>query len=186
MSKKHYVLIALLFALIISATIQPAIAYFTTFVNAKGGYEISVGDTTTIQEKYDDWKKDITISNKEGSEPVFIRAKVLYTGLKEGEHFSVDSLGWTKATPDDGYYYYGASASNLTILEGGHNTSENGNHFIVEITNIPENPQEGVSFSVTVVYESTPVRYTQDANGNNVPYADWDAKIVRVTTGGNS
>ena len=46
MRKRNLILIALVFTLIICATIQPAIAYFTTFVTAKGGYVIKLGDTT--------------------------------------------------------------------------------------------------------------------------------------------
>ena len=69
-----------MFALIICATIQPAIAYFTTYVRAKGGHEVTFGDTTKITEEFSDWTKKVTITNEAGSAPVFIRAKVLYEG----------------------------------------------------------------------------------------------------------
>ena len=80
MKKRNLILIALVFTLIICATIQPAIAYFTTFVTAKGGYVIKLGDTTRVKETFSNWTKGVTIHNDADSEPVFIRAKVLYEG----------------------------------------------------------------------------------------------------------
>ena len=185
MKKRHLILTALVFALIISATIQPAIAYFTTYVRAKGGIEISVGDTTKIREEYSGWIKRVFISNEEGSEPVFIRAKVLYSGKYS---ISVQGDGWTELQ-EDKYYYYGTSASALTVLEGGEETKE----LTVSITGVPtketdkdafDRLKDGEGFSVTVIYESTPVRYNEGGS----PYADWDAKVIEVgsTTGGNS
>ena len=198
MRKRNLVLIALVFALIICATIQPAMAYFTTYVRAKGGHKVTLGDSTTITEKYSNWKKEVTISNKAGSEPVFIRAKVLYEGPYT---IVVSGTGWT-AKQDDDYYYYGSNGSSNhltvshTVLNEGQSTS---NPLIVEIQGVPPkelapgtpNPaynqlKDGESFSVVVLYESTPVRY----NADGTAYANWDAQIVEVgsttsTIGGN-
>ncbi len=192
MRKRTLILTALVFALILTSTIQPAIAYFTTYVRARGGYTVSIGDTTKIRERYSDWTKHVVISNEEGSEPVFIRARVLYSG-KYG--VSVSGEGWTERN-DDGYYYYGSSATALTIVEGGKETTA----LDVTITGVPVVPTEnnetdaeveeafkrlkdGEGFSVTVIYESTPVRYQEDGTA----YADWDAKVIEVdsTTGGS-
>lgn len=188
MRKRNLVLIALVFALIICATIQPAMAYFTTYVRAKGGHEVSLGDTTTITEDFEGWKKEVTIANKAGSEPVFIRAKVLYEGPYTIE---VSGTGWTEKQADE-YYYFGQSATQLTVLNGNEATTL----LNVEIKGVPTekrsdgspNPafqqlKDGESFSVVVVYESTPVRYTE----TGATYADWDAQIIEVgsTTGGN-
>ena len=189
MRKRNLILIALVFALIICATIQPAIAYFTTYVRAKGGHEVTLGDTTKITEEFSGWTKRVTIANEEGSEPVFIRAKVLYEGKYT---IAVSGTGWT-AQQEDEYYYYGSSSNNLTILPGGQVTK---NPLCVEIQGIPtkssaegadntayDQLKDGESFSVVVVYESTPVRY----NADGTTYADWDAEIIEVgsTTGGN-
>lgn len=203
MKKRNLVLIALVFALIICATIQPAMAYFTTYVRAKGGHEVTFGDTTEITEKYSNFLKEVTIRNKDDSYPVFIRAKVLYEGKFE---IAVSGTGWT-AKQDDGYYYYGSNSSTdhrtvtHTILNGGQSTN---GPLCVEIQNVPPvtikdennkdipNPAfqrltEGErSFSVVVVYESTPVRYDE----NNNPEAEWDKDIIEIgstssTTGGN-
>lgn len=192
MKKRNLILIALVFALIICATIQPAMAYFTTYVRAKGGHTVTLGDTTKITEEFSNWTKRVTIGNQDGSYPVFIRAKVLYEGPYTPE---VSGTGWTAKQADD-YYYFGQSTAQLTVL----NENEATTQLNVEIKNIPPkttkddngntipNPafqrlKDGESFSVVVVYESTPVRYT----ANGVAYANWDADIIEVgsTTGGN-
>ncbi len=188
MRKRSLILIVLVLALIVCATIQPAIAYFTTYVQAKGGHQISLGDTTTITESFSEWTKKVTIGNNDGSEPVFIRAKVLYTGKY---NISVRGSGWTEKQ-DDGYYYFGSSQTALTVLNANEATTQ----LLVSITDVPEYSSEagadntafdqlkdGESFSVVVVYESTPVRYRP----NGDPYANWDARVVEVgsTSGGN-
>ena len=199
MRKRNLVLIALVFALIICATIQPAIAYFTTYVRAKGGHKVTLGDTTTITEKFSNWKKEVTIANKEGSEPVFIRAQVQYEGPYT---IDVGGEGWTGPILDSNdpsrgyYYYYGESDSKLTALNGNTAAKE----LTVEIKGVPpkekapgtpnpdyEKLKDGEGFSVVVVYESTPVRY----NAAGTAYADWNAQIVEVgsttgSIGGNS
>ncbi len=179
MRKRNLILTVLVFALVLCASIQPAIAYFTTYVRAQGGYPVSLGDTTTITEEYGGGVKHVTIKNLEGSEPVFIRAKVIGTDTDEKATYTVISSDqtWTTKPDAEGYYYFGKSASDLTPVEGGKTTTP----LDVEIK-FPENPEEGDRFSVTVIYESTPVRY--DAKGN--PSANWNAKIIDVgsTTGG--
>ncbi len=192
MRKRNLILITLVFALIICATIQPAIAYFTTYVRAKGGHPVTMGDTTTIKEEFSGWTKKVTIHNDEKSEPVYIRAKVLYEGKYDIE---VSGSGWT-ALQQDGYYYYGTSQTALTALNANGDTTQ----LFVEIKGIPaystdekadntafNQLKDGESFSVVVVYESTPVRY----NAAGTAYADWNAQIVEVgsttgSIGGNS
>ncbi len=41
-----------------SMTAQSAMAYFTTYVKAKGGYEITLGSETEIEEKVKDMTKE--------------------------------------------------------------------------------------------------------------------------------
>ena len=153
MRKRNLILITLVFALIICATIQPAIAYFTTYVRAKGGHPVTMGD------------------------------------------IEVSGSGWT-ALQQDGYYYYGTSQTALTALNANGDTTQ----LFVEIKGIPaystdekadntafNQLKDGESFSVVVVYESTPVRY----NAAGTAYADWNAQIVEVgsttgSIGGNS
>ena len=187
MNKRKIVLLLLTLALIASASIQPAIAYFTTYVRARGGHSVSIGDTTTIEESFSEWTKRVRIRNKAGSEPVFIRAKAIYTPLAEGAALTISGEGWSDG--GDGYWYYGSKDA-PTILPGdaGLTEAERATSVLnVKIEKIPQNPEKGDTFSVTVIYESTPVRYRQASDGRNVAYADWEAKLVEVgsTTGGN-
>lgn len=188
MRKRNLILITLVLALILCASIQPTIAYFTSYARAKGGHKVTLGDTTTITETFSSWTKKVTITNSAGSAPVFIRAKVRYEGPYT---IAVSGEGWT-GQQDDGYYYYGTSTSTLTALNETASTSQ----LNVAIQGVPtksnaegadntayEQLKDGESFSVVVVYESTPVRYRADGTA----FANWDAEIVEVgsTTGGN-
>lgn len=38
------------------AAVPPAMAYFTTYVEAEGGYPITLGNETTIEEKLKIWR----------------------------------------------------------------------------------------------------------------------------------
>ena len=181
MRKRHVLLITLVFALVISASIQPAIAYFTTYTSAKGGIRITAGNTTRIAEEFSNWEKRVTITNQAGSEPVFIRARVVYTGLDGSDGVSVSGEGWT-AKQADGYYYYGkgSAAADLTVLEANQATTQ----LSVNLKNIvPGKPEKGDTFGLTVLYESTPVRYTEAG----ALKANWDKTLIQVgsTTGGN-
>ncbi len=180
MRKRNVILVILVLALIMCASIQPAIAYFTTYVSAKGGYKVTVGDTTKIHEKIIGQNKEVVIHSDTDSAPVFIRAKVLYTGKNEP---AVSGDNWTKN--DDGYYYYN------NILKGGGDTSTLTvtMHDLVTGEEATKDLNDGDSFSVVVIYESTPVRYNV-VEGVATPYADWthtilDAGSTSSEDGGN-
>ena len=181
MRKRNLILVILVLALIMCASIQPAIAYFTTYVSAKGGYRVTVGDTTKIHEKIIGQDKEVVIHSDIGSAPVYIRAKVLYTGKNEP---TVSGDNWV-LDDDDGYYYYS------NILEGGGDTSKLKvtMHDLVTGEDAMKDLNDGDSFSVVVIYESTPVRYMND-KGVATPYADWkhtilDAGSTSSEDGGN-
>ena len=78
MNKRKWLLALLALVMILTAAIQPAMAYFTTYTRAKGGYTVYRDATTTIDEQYEDWVKYVTITSVDG-EPVFVRARA-YTG----------------------------------------------------------------------------------------------------------
>ena len=172
MKKRHMILPALALVLVLSASIQSAWSYFTTYAVARGGYEVRFGDTT-IDEEFSDWTKRVVISNEETAQPVYVRAKA-FAGDKYPLSYSGE--GWELRA--DGFYYYNQ------ILQPGQKTSE----LLVHISNVPKPPKEGEEPSgevpkdgdvlhVTVIYESTPVLYDE----NNNPYADWN----RTVEGGN-
>lgn len=158
-------LISLAALLILTAGIKEAWGYFTTYAEAKGGGRISLGYETEIKEEVSTWTKTVTISNKSGSQPVYVRVKAFC-----GNEFTLDYSGtnWSKGAEDYWYYngivYGGAAAEALSV----------------GINNIPADAKEGDEFNVVVIYESTPVRY--DTAGN--PYADWSATLDSGRTEG--
>ena len=162
--KKRIVLcnVCLLFlvaAMVLSAGVKEASAYFTTYVRAEGGYVIQSGYETEIEEKFYDWTKEITIGSKSGSQPVYIRAKA-FCGDEYELLYSDPYDKWTQKS--DGYWYY------KDIVNGGEKTKP----LLIKIEKVPEEVKDNTEFNVVVIYESTPVRY--DKNGN--PYEDWSAK----------
>lgn len=158
MKKSNLILTASAVMLVLSAGINSANAYFTTYAEAKGGYEINLGDRTKINEKFTGWIKYVTITSDEKSEPVYVRAKA-FSGSQYTLQYS--GSGWTLG--NDGYYYYNS------ILNANESTSE----LLVQINGVPVVANNEDSFNVIVVYESTPVIY--DAEGN--PKADWSAEV---------
>ena len=152
MKKFHKILSLLALVLILGATIRPALAYFTTYTRAKGGYTIHQTATTTINEEFSDWTKSLTVTNTEGK-PVYVRARA-FGGSLLNLQYSGD--GWTDG--GDGWWYYSGA-----LAEG-----QSAATLLVKIDNIPK-AQEGTGFNVAVVYESTPVLYRTDGTA----YADW-------------
>lgn len=155
----NILLVSLVSVMVLSAGIGKAWAYFTTYARAEGGYVIRLDYDTDIEEEFADWTKKITISNKSGSLPVYIRVKA-FCGGEYKLVYSDEDGSWTQGT--DGYWYY------KHIVYGGEKTKP----LSVRIENIPKDAEESTEFNVVVIYESTLVRY--DKSGN--PYADWSAK----------
>ncbi len=148
-----------------SVSVQSAMAYFTTYVKAEGGYEITLGDETEIEEDVKDMTKSISIKNT-GETDCYVRVKV-FCGSQLNISYSgaVDGSGnqyWT--LDDDGYWYY------KDILKVGESS---------EVLNakieLPEDYKD--TFNVIVVQECTPVQYKEDGTA----YADWNAKIDTKT-----
>ena len=166
-TRNHYNILLISFAivLLLAAGIKETWAYFTTYAEAKGGYPISLGYETEIKEKVSDWTKVVTISNKSGSQPVYIRVKAFC-----GSEFNLDYSGsnWSKGTDD--YWYYNG------IVYGGSVTEE----LSIKINNIPEDVEDSAEFNVVVIYESTLVRYDEAG----APYADWSATLDSGRTEG--
>ena len=147
-------------ALIMVATVAigSAMAYFTTYVTAKGGYVVELGFTKTeIEEVVEYGKKVITLTNT-GDFDCYVRLKAL-TGdaYKDSLVYSEpDNAGkWTPGA--DGFYYYSE------IVAPAGTTSE----LVVRFA-FPEG-EEPTDFNVIIIQECTPVLY--DENGD--AYADW-------------
>lgn len=155
----NILLVSLASVMVLSAGVGKAWAYFTTYARAEGGYVIKLDYDTEIEEEFSDWTKKVTISNKSGSLPVYIRVKAFCGGAYQLS-YSDPGGNWTLGA--DGYWYY------RHIVYGGNRTEP----LSVRIGNIPADTEDPASFNVVVIYESTLVRY--DRNGS--PYADWSAK----------
>ena len=163
MKRRQWMLSLLALALIAGAAVAPAMAYFTTYTRASGGYTLYGQATTEIHEEYSDWKKDITIKNTEGK-PVFVRARA-YAGSTYS--LSCSGAGWTDG--GDGWWYYD------TVMNEGDSTET---PLRVAISNVPK-AEEGAAFNVAVVYESSPVLYREDGSA----WADWDMVLKGDTVG---
>lgn len=178
MKKRHIILTCALAAMVLSASIGGAWSYFTTYAEAKGGYTISLGDETTVHEDFSNWEKKISISNKEGSQPVYIRVKA-FAGdqYKDLLKYSDENNKWFPG--EDGYYYYSdpVAANEATDI------------LTISLRDIKEDIPEvdGKHFNVVVIYESTPVLY-QEGSGEPVGYenADWSRKVDTGEAGGES
>lgn len=182
MKRWNYFLAILAAGMIMTAGIGQAMAYFTTYAETGGGHTVRIGDDTKITEEFSDWEKILIVENKEGSEPVFVRARAFV-----GAPYTLEYTGenWTYSEAD-GYYYYGGPVSFETGEEGrpiclggiavpgsGSQEERSTKALNVQIRDIPEDVIEGDTFDVVVIYESTPVRYMEDGT----PYADWTVRL---------
>ena len=169
MKKKGLLLTAACAALVLTASIGSAFAYFSTYEKALGGYEIHLGDYEEITEDFSDWTKKVVVTSRQDSkDDVYVRIKA-FAGSQVALQYSGDTR-WSPAA--DGYYYYS------DVLKPGESTSE----IDVLINNIPQGVDPD-SFNVVVVYEATAVRY----NADGTPYADWTQTLdVTYVTGGDN
>ena len=133
-------------------------AYFTTYVTAKGGYTVELGFTRTeMEEEVEYGRKVITLTNT-GEQDCYVRLKAL-TGdaYKESLVYSEpeDAGNWTPGA--DGYYYYNS------ILA----PQESATELVVRFA-FPKD-KEPTDFNVIIIQECTPVLYDE----YGTPYADW-------------
>ena len=81
MKKRTLLLAVLAVILVMSSSIGSAVAYFTTYAKARGGYVIHLGGKTEITEEWLQGEKVVRITNVPASEndkgkyPVFVRAR---------------------------------------------------------------------------------------------------------------
>lgn len=166
MKRRYILLAALAVILTLAAGIAPAMAYFTTYAEARGVIGIEMSGYTEIYEQLSQWTKHITITSEEGGDPVFVRAKAFWGTTYD---VSYDGNGaWTEGS--DGWWYAD------DILYAGGETAE----LDIHINNVPTEVESGDSFNIVVVYETTPVLHGADG----APYADWSITADSGTTGG--
>ncbi len=151
MKKRHIILGALAVFLILSSTIGISMAYFTTYVTAKGGYVIK--SEPKIDEEFTNRNKAITISNKPGASPVFVRVKA-FSGSEYEIKYSHDE-NWIEN--QDGYFYY------KLPLEGSAATSATST-LNAYIEKIPERLKDNDEFNIVVIYESVLAVYKSNGD----------------------
>ncbi|MBR2806589.1 MAG: hypothetical protein IKE18_07400 [Oscillospiraceae bacterium] len=161
---KRLLIMIISFALIAALAVGTSIAYFTTYTAAKGSQTIHLGYTTRISEEYDDFAKSLTIHNDEKSgQYVYVRAKAFSDSSVEISYSDYDGK-WNPG--EDDFYYFAdpvAPGGDTSVLK-------------VIMVSVPENPEEGDTFNVVVIYESTAAKYREDGT----PYADWN-EVLDIT-----
>ena len=168
MKKNKWLLLLLAAALVLTAGIGTAMAYFTTYVQARGGYVIRLEDETEIVEDVSSWTKHVTIYNKEGSSPVFVRVKAF-----AADPIKLEFRGEGWALGEEDYYYF------QQPVAGGKNTDP---ELQIHIGPVPEDAKPGDDFNVIVVYESVPAVYTKDGDPDLA--ASWKAGPITIITEG--
>lgn len=157
--KKRIYLAAAALALVATLGIGSAMAYFTTYVLADGGVELSMGSSVTIpEEEMDLHFKIVTIKNT-GDIDCYVRVTAFVNEENGDLVFSDESGKWTPGA--DGFYYYS------DIVKPGETTEK----IKIAVNGLLVEPEAGEEFNVIVVEECTPVRF--DENGK--AYADWES-----------
>ena len=162
MSKKTIGLLVVSLLLVACVGVGSALAYFTTYTEAKGGVELSLGFADTeIDETVEKGMKIVSIKNAEDAAECYVRVKVIVSEQYKDlvKYSEPENAGkWTPGV--DGYYYY----SDIVAPNGV--TSE----LVVLLSDVSNFATD--DFNVIVIQESTPVLY--DENGE--AYADWNIK----------
>ena len=177
MMKKRYLILAVLaIAMVLSASIGTAIAYFTTYADARGGYVIHMKYETEIHEDVEAGVKTVSITNNadEGTEtgtyPVFVRVRI-FNG-SDSKTDSVSGTGW-QTTPDPtNAYRYGSALF----------TGETTGSFTINISEVANaGVKPGDPVDVIVTYESVPAVFNPDGT----PDLDtaWDTGKITVING---
>lgn len=182
--KKRLALVLTALILVLTASADRAMAYFTTNVTAAGERKLRLAATTTqIDEgdKVPEWTKHIRIRNaaaEAGGQACYVRVKVFIgeTSYDDGSGVRKERLtfedpdgGWKKGTKPDGdgsdYYYY------KEALPPGGVTSELLVH--IDAAGMEED------FNVIVVQEYTPAGL-YDGENFDPETAEWTAQADPV------
>lgn len=155
-------------AMTAALSIQSSMAYFTTYVSAGGGGEVSLKVQTKIHEDVTNMTKHVTIENVEDND-CFVRVRAFYSGLVDIEYKNVEG-GNDWYDGEDGYWYY------RPVLRAKSTSSALDVRIIV-----PEEFDKD-TFNVVVVQECTPVIYDDDGN----PGAEWDTVYSDYQRGGSN
>lgn len=146
--------------------IQSAMAYFTTYVTARGSKPIQLGTTTEVREEVEDMTKHIVIANT-GESDCWVRVKVF-----AGSQFTIQYSG---AAADDGSQYWTQNQDGYWYYKDIVRTGEETEVLLAKIE-MPKDYKD--SFDVVVVQECTPVLYLGDGSA---AAPDWEREIDTKT-----
>lgn len=159
MKQKRIVVLSVAALILIGGmTIQSAMAYFTTYVSAKGSHVVRMGAQTSITEEVSQMTKHISVKNTSSIHDCYVRVKI-FSGSQITVSVSSESKLWEQRG-NDGYWYY------IPIVPAGQATE-----ILDAKIQVPEGYE--TDFNVAVVQECTPVVY--DGEGNAT--ADWNANV---------
>ena len=184
MKKRTLILAVLAVVLVLSASIGSAVAYFTTYATARGGYVIHLGGRTEIEEDIVNNRKtvrifnraqsdeDIGINNRKtvrifnraqsdediGKYPVFVRVKAFTDSDGTLDYDANTGSLWQPR--NDGYWYY-----QKAIYAGTSEHPEGAvtDPFVVTI-NLNRTLKEGEELDVIVVYDSVVAVFNADGS----------------------
>ena len=138
MNRKYITLILVSVFLLTVVSVPSALAYFSTYTQAKGQKIINLKNETEMNETVEGFTKTISIKAKDNSAPVYVRAKAYSPDYINLEYTLGE--GWS-SLQDDGYFYYSrplnaneqTSDLKVTISEKEHSTYKPGDEFHVVV-----------------------------------------------------
>lgn len=170
MKGRNYLLVAAAAVLVASASIKPAMAYFTDSHIAVGKRTIKLGDSilTPPEDSVSNMIKTVSITNT-GDYEVFVRVRAI---APEGVKVTINKeceADWVLV----GDYYYYATSENVendgTVLS----TKEKTKPLKLDIVEPTDGNLKGQPFNVVILQEATKVLYHE----NGKAFADWKLKI---------
>ena len=171
MNKRRLLLALLAVIMVLSVSIGPALAYFSTYTVAEGKKPIKVVPDTTIDEDVaNETQKSVTVTNA-GNAPCFVRAKAFApASVTLG---TAGGNGWS-AQNGEGFWVYGE------VLMPGESTGK----LVIPISGIPAAANEGDSLNIAVVYESTTAIWNDSTGEYDI--GRWGQDVVPVTLEGGT
>lgn len=142
-----------------------ALAYFTTYAQTSGEWEIQLDYKTKLVEVVEGYVKHVRVESEDPSCDVFVRVRA----------FSPDdySLAYDSDIPEtwsegaDGWYYYSSA------VPSGGSTSTLDVEICDEAGNQVQPTTKEQKFNVVVVHEATPALHTEQGEA----YPDWTQKV---------
>ncbi len=163
MKKRTLFLAVLAVVLVLSSGIGTALAYFSTYADARGGYVIRLQGRTEIEEEITAGRKTVVIRNlgetatDVGHSPAFVRVSAVADSLGRLDYSKNTSALWQQ---NGNYWYY------LQPIMTGEETEA----FIIDVK-LNRELKEGEKLDVIVSYDSVPAVFKE--NGDPDPDTAW-------------